>query len=734
MGDQDTTSPGNADRGNEAAVTVSTSLPDRLGRSDAVTIAHALAPEKDDAGGRKVDQPTGSPARYLILAEVGQGGMALVHAARDTELLRKVAIKSMGSGVGRDAGMRARFLREAQITAQLEHPHVVPVYSLEAVEQGLPAYTMKLVQGRTFEQYLDETATSYRQGRQPDESHSLPARLEHFLKVCDAIAYAHDKGVVHRDLKPANVMIGRHNEVYVMDWGICRLQGESGGETLAGASAAVDADAARTQDGLVVGTPRYMAPEQAEGRNEDVGPHTDQCALGLMLHELVTLQAPYAGVGAVEILINAARGRVQPMSPAFAGMPVPRELRAIVARATAMDPARRYSSVHELAADIRRFMRGEAVMARPDNPWQRAARALARHRQATLVALFGLVALVASSISLLLWQQERALQATYAREQREATLLSAVTRQGDRLQTRLLLLQGEVDALAAMAAQLLQHGRESDHTAYWLSDFQQQGSAPADFGRHPGYQDPVSLAHGVWFTAPELSPAGLQADTRRLMSLRGYAADLFDQMRITMGTVSTGAGPAQHSGVAEFLLALETGLAYRYPGSALPRGQFDARQRPWYRLAMENPRAAWGRPFISAVNGKVKLPVAHPIREPGGPLLGAVAITLRMDDVLRNLQSDLALPGLRQTMLLDAQGEILAAMPPRQHETDDAGEIKPERFPDAALFRALEQRDLGLIETRAFGKPELIVFDRVDPLGWVVLALVDEAAVGAASE
>lgn len=717
----------------EAAVTISTQLPKRLSKPDAVTIA--TAPAAGDAPPMHGDG-TGAPAsaRYLILAEVGQGGMATVHSARDTELLRKVAIKSMGADIGRDAGMRARFLREVQITAQLEHPHVVPVYSLEAAAEGLPAYTMKLIQGRTFEDYLEETITAYRSGGKPDEAHDLPSRLEHFLKVCDAIGYAHDKGVVHRDLKPANVMLGRHHEVYVMDWGICRLMTESGNETLLGTAPTVDQDAAQTQAGLVVGTPRYMAPEQAEGRNADIGPHTDQCALGLMLHELVTLQPPYAGEHAVEILINAARSQIEPMTPAFPGMPVPRELRAIVARATAREPARRYPSVHALAADIRRYLHGEAVQAKPDNLWQRSARFLARHRQATLVALFAIIALAASAFSLLMWQQEQTLQALHAREQRESALLGNVARQGDRLQTRLLILQGELDALAAMAAQLIQYGRESDDTSYWLSDFQREGGAPQDFGRHPGYAEAVSLSHGVWFTAPDVSPESVSSQARRLQNLRGYAADLFEHVRATMGSVARDGRTSGQSGVSEFLLALETGLAYRYPGSAVSSGEFDARQRPWYRQAMETPRAYWGLPFVSVVDGAIKLPVSHPIREPGGPLLGVVALTLRMDQVMQNLQSGDKQPGLRQMMLLDERGTIIAAMPPRQRATGSEEELQTEGFPDPALFEALAEADLGLFSTDVFGGPEVIAFDRVDPLGWVVLAIVDESAMGASMD
>ena len=149
--------------------------------------------------------------------------MGTVHVARDVELLRRVALKELSLEVAHDRSARSRFVREVQVTAQLDHPHIVPVYGLEVASGGRPAYAMKLVEGQTFGQLIADTRAFYEKKAPPDEDHALPARLEHFLKVCDAIAYAHERGVVHRDLKPANLMVGRHNEVYVMDWGICRL-------------------------------------------------------------------------------------------------------------------------------------------------------------------------------------------------------------------------------------------------------------------------------------------------------------------------------------------------------------------------------------------------------------------------------------------------------------------------------------------------------------------------------
>lgn len=709
-------------------VTIGTAVPERLRRPGAATITMAATAA-----------PPGTPAsrlptredqtRYLIVGEAGKGGMAVVHVAQDSELLRKVALKAMAADARDDEDMQVRFVREAQITAQLDHPHVVPVYALEAAGEGLPAYTMKLIEGRTFSEYLDAALSAHEQGRQPDEAHALPARLEHFLKVCDAIAYAHSKGVVHRDLKPANVMIGRHNEVYVMDWGICRVLGQSDDATMAASVMPTSGDAGTTQAGAVVGTPRYMAPEQAQGLGDAIGPHTDQCALGLMLHELVTLGAPLAGRTPFEVLENAALGRVRPMTPACTGIPVPRELKAIVARATAYDAKHRYASVRAFAADIRRYLRGEAVEARPDNPWQKAARFLSRHRQLAMLALLGTVAAAATAVSLLLWQHERALIAEREREQRLATLVELVARHGDRLQTRMLILQGELDALAALASQSLLYGKESDERIFWLEDFRRTETMPEDFSEHPGYEDSVSLQHGVWLLAPGVEREAVEGEVRRLLRVRRHGVELFEHVREAMGSVASGDSAIARSGVAEFLVATESGVAYRYPGIAQVRESFDARERPWYGLAFEQPRAVWGRPFVSGVDGAIKLPVSHAIREPGGPALGAVSITLKLNHLVRNLQVDAAHPAVREVMLLDRDGLVVAAVSMLRPQAMDGDELNLARFPDPQLFDLLETRDIGHFETRAFGQREIIAFDRVDPLGWTVVAIADAQAL-----
>ena len=158
--------------------------------------------------------------RFALGSKLGRGGMGEVFSARDSTLNREVAVKVLS---GKKSVGLARFVREAQVTAQLSHPNVVPVYGLEKTDKGSPALTMKLVRGDTFAQYIAQCASAMGKPNYDHERHSQVGRIENFLRVCDAISYSHSRGVIHRDLKPDNLMIGAYGEVYVMDWGIARL-------------------------------------------------------------------------------------------------------------------------------------------------------------------------------------------------------------------------------------------------------------------------------------------------------------------------------------------------------------------------------------------------------------------------------------------------------------------------------------------------------------------------------
>ena len=229
-----------------------------------------------------------------------EGGIGQVWLARDKQINREVAIKTLRPELLKHGRVRSRFLQEAQITGQLEHPGIVPIYELIAAPQsGSPFYSMRFVRGRTLVQASRDHHLKRQAGE--EEPLGLVSLLSAFVAVCNTVAYAHSRGVVHRDLKGENVLLGDFGEVFVLDWGVAKVLGarEEGASTgMEGRY--LTADAGRTVQGDVVGTPAYMAPEQAEGRLDLVDSRTDIYGLGAILYEILTGQPPFVGSSTVE--------------------------------------------------------------------------------------------------------------------------------------------------------------------------------------------------------------------------------------------------------------------------------------------------------------------------------------------------------------------------------------------------------------------------------------------------
>jgi serine/threonine-protein kinase len=284
-----------------------------------------------------------TPAGLRLLPELARGVAGRIHAAVDRRLLRKVALKRLAQELARHPFYRDGFIAEAQITGQLQHPNVVPVHELGVSPEGVPYFTMKLVEGVAFNKWLSDPR------RRPGSSERLEQGLEIFLKACDALAYAHDRGVIHRDLKPENLMVGSFGQVYVMDWGLARLL------------RAAPASGARAQMETPgpVGTPPYMSPEQARGVPQEMDERTDVFGLGAILYQIVSGKLPYGASRDRDQILSLARsGQTVPIDEAIGSLPIAKRIRAIVTRALAPKPEDRYPSVSELADDVRRFLRG----------------------------------------------------------------------------------------------------------------------------------------------------------------------------------------------------------------------------------------------------------------------------------------------------------------------------------------------------------------------------------------
>ena len=291
---------------------------------------------------------------YVLLDKLGEGGMGGVFRVQDTTLGRQVALKVIGI-IDSNGELSARLLREAKIIARLEHPGIVPVHDVGTLPDGRVFYTMKLVQGQRLDQHAAELG-------------GVPERLRTFQKICEAVAFAHAHDVVHRDLKPQNIMVGRFGEVLVMDWGLAKLlntrtamDAENIGTEKAPDEQALGTD---TGHGVILGTPGYMAPEQARGEVAAIGPRADVYSLGAVLKFL---------------LDGAGSG------------PTPKALAAIAGKATAEDAEQRYGSVEELASDVAHYLDGLPVRAYPEGPIRRAWRWVIKNRAWILLIVAYLV-------------------------------------------------------------------------------------------------------------------------------------------------------------------------------------------------------------------------------------------------------------------------------------------------------------------------------------------------------
>jgi serine/threonine protein kinase/Tfp pilus assembly protein PilF len=377
----------------------------------------AFVPTTTDIDGRPLPRRLG---KYQLLEVFGRGGMGVVYRARQVDIERTVALKIIRTPSGFPTEQEAlRFVAEAQITGQIEHPNIVPVHDMGTDEDGRPYFVMKFVNGRSLSSIL----RGLRRGNPELKKEFTRARLlEIFLAVGQAVTFAHARGVLHRDLKPANVMIGEFGEVLLMDWGLAKPFERFGSalhpivtEERSQETAPTPKTDSRRQErvrtvfdsrgmkdtvqGVVSGTPEYMAPEQATGRPEALRPSADVYGLGAMLFEILTQHPPHEDADTQRLMRKVALEPARFPPRQKNQEVVPTALRAIALKALSADPTRRYPSVAALVRDVRAFMEDRPTAARPDYPWEIPLRFLRKHAAASfagaiILALFAFGAFV----------------------------------------------------------------------------------------------------------------------------------------------------------------------------------------------------------------------------------------------------------------------------------------------------------------------------------------------------
>jgi eukaryotic-like serine/threonine-protein kinase len=355
--------------------------------------------------------PTGQLGDFRLLREVGRGGMGIVYEAEQISLGRLVALKVLSFAAALDARRQQRFVNEAQAAAHLCHPHIVPVYAV-GCERGVHYYAMQLIDGRTVAGLIESAGCPPAAGAAPTPPRgaltteasttalvSFRGVAELGVQAAEALDYAHEQGVVHRDVKPGNLLVDTHGHLWVTDFGLARFQ----------------ADAGLTLTGDLVGTLRYMSPEQAQGRNAAVDARTDVYALGAVLYELLTLRPAFDSHDRQALLRQIAEE--EPAAPRGHNRAVPVELETIVLKALAKEPSGRYATAGELADDLRRFLEHRPIRARRPTLAERSGKWMRRHRPVvTAAALFLVLAVLGLAAGLVLLAREQA-ETARARDQ-----------------------------------------------------------------------------------------------------------------------------------------------------------------------------------------------------------------------------------------------------------------------------------------------------------------------------
>ncbi len=305
----------------------------------------------DESAPATTSTTEGVARRYKNMGEIARGGMGAIVQVKDRDLRRTLVMKVFDPEDGRiDDGRVGLFIEEAQINAQLDHPNICPVHDVGHDADGSHFFTMKLVRGRTLTDMIH--ADTY----DPSDPRCLREAIEVLETVCDALAFAHAKGVVHRDLKPDNIMVGDFGQVYLMDWGIAKIVPSTHAEAVTierPASSAID------QAGAIVGTLMYMAPEQARGEADAVDARSDVFGVGAILYEIITQIPPYYAQSVGELVLQAQSAAWRPPQDVNgADLVVPSALCAICEKALAADPAQRHQSIGELRDDLEQFLVG----------------------------------------------------------------------------------------------------------------------------------------------------------------------------------------------------------------------------------------------------------------------------------------------------------------------------------------------------------------------------------------
>ena len=656
--------------------------------------------------------------RYQFRELFAEGGFGKIFRAKDRALERTVIIKSLRKEYVSDKASVEKFISEAKLNAQLDHPTIVPLYSLDTDEdQGLHL-AMKYIDGITMKEFLTRLKVKYNLNRisQGMERESLRNRLDFFLRICQSIEYSHSREIVHGDLKPENIMLGAYGEVYVMDWGTAAPPGTY-------------------RKGAVEGTPGYLAPETLN--TGVVNQSGDIFALGMILFELVTLRRGVDGDNVREITAKIRSGIFEPVRHYIPELKIQSPLKVIIYKAIEVDPEHRYPDVKSLAEDVRRYMFHEEISAKPDNLIMKLLRIMYHNRIKTFT-LFGIFLLCcAGTVAYSLYRENLITRDAGNKVLQRINLQFNTDQHGALIDKCFLQLQNQLNAFAISLTFLLDNQLEHryDGPVYNAGSFSSPSTSPGDLIYSPVYRSRVSLEYPVYSAADPIPAGRIEESVRKIYPLRHLALELLLQsdpsIQMTAQNRDTLIKQMLSGGVParRFFSLLTNGVMVSFPGTDDQGGKQDFRTWSWYQEAIKQRHIVWGTPYIDN-RGSYILPCAAPLFDSGGKALGVAGIDVSLEYISRNLMQTNTpeVVGLHK-YLLDRYGRIVVSSSQESRKIIMTGASpKLKQLPQFPLFEELNQMIANQNRQQEFiidGHPVMISYCPVSILGWYFVQLVD---------
>ena len=598
---------------------------------------------------------------YDVGEEFASGGQSVLHFAIDRQLGRTVAIKSLKERPDDPEGSRQAFLHEARVTARLDHPGVLPAYSLMRDRANGLHLAMRYASGMTLQKYLRALIRLYSENGTAayDIRKNLFRRLEYFLRVCDVMEYAHARNVLHCDLKPENIIIGSYHDVYVMDWGIARAA-EDGREW--------------TAPTKVTGTLRYLAPEIIRGSRPTV--RSDVFSLGAILYEIVSLNNAYAGDSPAAIVQKQKSGRIGDFRHRF-GCRIDGDLKAIVQKAIQPDPEQRYPSVAALSADIRRLRRNEEVSARPDPPVGKFIRWCANHPQSIAGRFIALVLMLVAGLG---FSAERSIHSAMDQRDYDAAVSGVFARSTLAAQSINTRMGRYVQLLNNLMEDYLMLRRAglppewSEHALTVREINLKNGPAAASLAPSAAYRWQIDFRHLVYMMPPGVSISEEDRQNLRILSfmvprlrhlifkysLGANRLAGLSQTEIEARIREQGASPHRIS------FGFPDGLFGSYPGMARSSANIDPRRSAWYLKACKLPpnQCVWGNPYVenAAAAGR-RITCSMPIYDDGEVFRAVITLELDLGLMSRRMASlGNNGPHVRGKYVFDRHGRIYLSL------------------------------------------------------------------------